>query len=205
MKFQDLKGLRFGRLTVIERVENRASRVCWMCKCDCGNYTKATSNALKVGSTTSCGCKAKEDFGNRTRTHGDSSTKLYRTWATMKKRCNCENNWDYKHYGGRGISVCDEWIMYEGFKMWALNNGYVEGLSIERIDFNKNYEPSNCTWIEFKDQNKNTRRTHNIEFMGETRSVTEWARFFNKAHGTIGYHIRRGTVLEFFSKWEKEQ
>ena len=112
-----------------------------------------------------------------TGTHNMSKTVLYKRWTDMKKRCNNKKNKRYEGYGGRGIRVCDEWEhSFEAFYRWATENGYREDLSIDRIDVNGNYEPSNCRWISMSEQAKNTRRNHFLTAHGKTQTISDWAR-----------------------------
>lgn len=161
---KDLRGQKYGRLTVVEhsgftkpnKFKQRHS--IWYCKCDCGNYIKRTTDVLKRGKS-SCGCRQKEileDMREKNITHGMSNTRLYRIYKGMIGRCYYPSTDRYNVYGGRGITVCDEWKNDRiKFFEWALNNGYAENLTIERIDVNGNYEPSNCTWITMAEQYKN--------------------------------------------------
>ena len=144
----DLTGQRFGRLEVLKY--NGNSR--WECKCDCGKIVYPKGGNLRKGYIHSCGCLRKEVTGDNHRTHGETRTRLYRIWKAMRKRCNNPNDSCYYLYGGRGITVCKEWSQYEPFKLWALNNGYSEELSIDRIEPNGNYEPANCRWATAKEQ-----------------------------------------------------
>lgn len=146
-KLKDISGKRYGRLVAIGRVrlnENHLS--VWLCKCDCGNYCEVPLSGLTGGKTRSCGCLHKETF-NRNK-HKESKTRLYRIWAAMRDRCNRPGSINYKWYGGKGVKVCEEWSNdYESFRDWALANGYEDGLTIDRIDSEKDYCPSNCRWL----------------------------------------------------------
>lgn len=156
MRGKDLSGKRFGRLLVIEPLEQRSKKgyVLWRCKCDCGNEKIAESRNLLCGGTTSCGCFAREESSRRAKTHGGTGKRLYNVHRTMLGRCNNPNAHEYENYGGRGIKVCDEWLDYGEFEKWALANGYQEDkrgrCTLDRIDVNGDYEPSNCRWVTMK-------------------------------------------------------
>lgn len=179
-KFIDLTGQTFGRLKVIERVENdKFNKVCWLCECQCEKKTKiiVTTGRLRRKDTQSCGCLHKEKFIAMSTKHGKRYSKLYNIWNNMKARTSNPNNDRYENYGKRGIKVCEEWaIDFSTFYDWAINNGYKEGLSIERKDVNGNYCPENCEWIQLKDQAKNKTNTHYIEYNNKTQSLTEWSK-----------------------------
>jgi hypothetical protein len=180
-KLKDLTGMTFGRLTVIERAgRDKQGNAQWLCRCDCGNEKILRSRHLLCGVTTSCGC----DACIGVITHGGSYSRLYRILRGMKTRTNNPNVKDYPRYGGRGIKVCDEWKNdFAAFRDWAMANGYDDRLSIDRIDNDGNYEPSNCRWVDSKAQNNNRRDNCFLTVNGVTHTATEWSRI-------LGIHIR---------------
>lgn len=157
----DLTGQRFGSLVAVSRaddvLDSRGVRKgYWNCVCDCGNTTVVPASDLVRGHTKSCGHRRGEF-------HGLSKTPMYFVWKTMKQRCYNPNDKKYKDYGARGISICDEWLQSFGaFHDWAEQNGYQRGLSIDRINVDGNYEPSNCRWATDVEQanNKRPRSSH---------------------------------------------
>ena len=148
------------------------------------------------GHTQSCGCLHKDMLLTRNHVHGLSNTRLYDVWQNMKKRCFNKKRKQYKDWGGRGITICDPWMDFFGFSQWALSNGYRDDLTIERKDNNGNYCPENCTFIPIGMQSKNRRNIHLIEYHGEIKSISDWARCFDVKQNTITDRLRRGWNVE---------
>jgi len=164
-KFNDLTGMTFGRLKVIEQNGRTSDRhILWKCKCKCGKFTNVSSRELRSGKTKSCGCLQKDKIREMRYRHGDRDSRLYSVWKTMKKRCENKNCKSYKWYGAKGVSVCDEWHDYSAFKKWAFDNGYDEKTekgecTIDRINPYGDYEPSNCRWVSMAEQARNKRNS----------------------------------------------
>ena len=197
----DLMGQRFGRLVVIERAgTSKNGQVIWRCLCDCGKEADVLSISLRRGLTRSCGCLSREKVSERTTarntTHGARHTKLYNTWRGMRERCENPSHKSYSDYGGRGISVCAEWQDFTAFQKWALASGYKDGLSLDRIDSNGNYEPSNCRWADKKQQSRNRRSNHLITYKGQTKTAIEWAEQFHINRDTLAMRLKAGWSVE---------
>lgn len=192
-----LIGKRFGRLVVLEYTElgkkTKCGDIVWKCLCDCGNITYVATNNLetKRSKTLSCGCLRKE----KATKHNLSHTKIYKTLVAIKCRCKNKNNKNYLRYGGRGITICEEWDGengFENFYKWSIENGYRDGLTIDRIDNHKGYSPDNCRWTTQKIQMNNTRRNRIIEIDGISHSVTEWSEITGISARTISDRLCRG-------------
>lgn len=185
----DLTGQRFNYLTVINYAGQRKGRTYWRCRCECGNVIDVYSYSLKSGNTKACGCHKKDGWNNG-RTHGLSKTRQYRIWRNMKNRCENPNDKYYVNYGGRNISICSEWReSFKSFYDWAMENGYSDELTLDRIDNNGNYEPSNCRWVSRTQQMNNTRKNHFIELNGEKHTIAEWCRKLNISYNVLSSRI----------------
>lgn len=192
MRLVDLTGKKFGRLTVVSRAENsKSGKSRWLCVCECGNECIVHGDSLKSGNTKSCGCIRREANHDRATTHGMSNTPLFAVWCAMVSRCKNPNNKSYKHYGARGINVCGEWLDSSKFIEWAIKNGYADGLTIERIDVNKGYEPSNCKWITRKEQARNKTNNVMIEIDGTSKCLPEWCEEYGMNYYTVYQRIKK--------------
>lgn len=200
MKQFDLSGMRFGNLKVIKLGDyyldkSGDKRRKWICKCDCGNTKMALSNELKSGRIKSCGCLKHKPYHT---THGLSETRLYRIWGNMKSRCNNPKVDCYENYGGRGISICEEWANdFNKFYQWAMNNGYSDNLTLERINNDGNYMPSNCKWTTSKEQSRNKRVNVFITYNGRTMTQKDWSYELGGSPSLVSNRLRRG--------WSKEK
>lgn len=190
-----LTGMTFNRWKVKERIEDANDQnTKWKCVCECGNESIVASGALKSGMSKSCGCYKNEQTSQRNRamaTHGKTNTRLYRIWNNMKDRCLNSNSKDFVNYGGRGIRIHEDWINdFQVFYDWAMNNGYSYELSIDRMDNNGHYEPSNCRWTTMEEQQNNTRNNCNITIDGITKTASEWSKISGIGSKTIIYRYK---------------
>ena len=202
-KLIDLSGQKFGRLTVVRRAEGdevkpyKSKCAQWLCECECGNTVVVQTGNLKSGNTTSCGCYKRDVTAVVNRTHGKSGTALYNVYVLMKRRCNNPKMSDYKWYGGKGITVCDEWMeSFESFYSWALSNGYEKGLTIDRVDPKRNYCPDNCRWITIEDQQSNRSNNRCYTYNGDTLTISEWARRVGLKEATVRHRLDAGWSFE---------
>lgn len=164
--FVDLSGRKFGYLTAIRRAEDRVyssgrKKPQYLCQCECGNETYVIGEALTAGNTKSCGCHKWDALIRYSTKHGKRYERVYSIYMDIKKRCYNKNAAGYKNYGSKGVVMCDEWLNdFESFYKWAMGNGYSDSLTIDRINSQGNYEPSNCQWVT---RSENIRR-RNIEY-----------------------------------------
>lgn len=185
----DLIGKHFGKLLVLEKLKRQNdSHPYYKCVCECGNTTIVRSNALTCGNTKTCGCSRHE---SKNTTHQMSKTRIYKIWTGMKQRCYNRKSKAYDRYGGRGICMCKEWVNdFEPFFKWSLNNGYSKCLSIDRIDVDGNYEPSNCRWASDKQQSDNKRCNINITMNGKTQDLQQWCDEYGINRSTVNTRVR---------------
>lgn len=183
-------GKKFGRLTVVEEYTQRGTsgRIIYKCRCDCGNEADVSGAHLRTGHTRSCGCSRRDHIK-----HGQAYTRLYHIYHKMKARCYYKHDARYSRYGGRGITLCDEWLNdFMNFYNWAMNNGYSDELSIDRINNNNNYGPSNCRWATNEEQQNNKSNCVYITYDERTQTMSQWSRELNIPYITIKKRHARG-------------
>jgi len=194
-KFKDLTGLKFGRLTVVERADNdKHGYACWCCRCDCGNEVTVIGNDLKRGHSTSCGCLKKEKLIKRSTTHGMKHTKIFNKWIKIKSRCLNPNCKDYPNYGGRGIEICERWLDFQNFydDVSQLEHFGEENYTLDRIDNNGNYEPCNVRFADRKTQGRNKRNNHLVEYEGVKMTLAEAAERSGINRSTLWARYKHG-------------
>lgn len=198
MKLIDLVNRQFGKWTVIERANNdKNGQRQWLCRCECGTLKIVAGRHLTSDKTHSCGCDKLNGARNPFYKHGEKRTRLYGIWSGMKDRCYNSNNPFYNRYGGRGISICDEWRNnYPAFKVWALTNGYTENLTIDRRDNNGNYTPGNCRWTTRKTQCNNRCSTRKYKYNGVVASIKEHCENLGLNHNSVRTRLSRGWTFE---------
>jgi len=201
--FLDLTGEKFNRLSVICRdvdyivPKSGRHKAQWKCKCECGNICIVREDGLRNGHAKSCGCYNRQRTKESHTIHGKSHDRIYKIWVGIKGRCLNPNDDGYKIYGGRGIIICDKWKNnFMSFYYWALNNGYSENLTIERINVNGNYEPSNCTWIPNSKQGGNKRNTIRINYKEQNYTLRELSELFKINHRTLRYRWCNNVQLD---------
>lgn len=203
--FKDLTGIKFNRWLVIARLKNnKQGRAMWLCQCDCGNLGKVTTSDLINGKSKSCGCLNIEFIAQLNKTHGKTHTRLFNVWQCMIARCYNANRSNYKNYGGRGITVCDEWKNdFMNFYNWAMQNGYDETAlrgkcTIDRINNDGNYEPDNCRWVTLKSQCSNRRTNKFVTYNGVTKTIKQWSYECDIPYTTLYHRV-------VTAKWDIEK
>lgn len=205
MKIHEIRiGDRIGKLVVKELIleKNKNSSTnsycrIYKCLCDCGNYVYVAHKLLSSKHKKSCGCLKAEITRQKSIIHNIKHKNLLYVWRTMKQRCCCVTNRDYRLYGGRGITVCEEWKNdFFTFNEWAENNGYKKGLMLDRIDNNGNYEPSNCRWATSEEQANNKRTNKYITINGDTKTLSQWCKHFSVPKTKIASRLSLGWSVE---------
>ena len=190
-KIKDIAGQKFNMLTAVKIAQRNPLK--WECKCDCGNTAYVSSRNLIHGKQKSCGCLSHR--GNPK--HNQCYTRVYRIYAKIKRRCFIVDDAAYSRYGGRGITMCDEWKdSFEVFSKWAYANGYKDNLSIDRIDNNGNYCPENCRWVDDYCQSNNRRNNLKYTFDGKTQTLSQWCREKNMSYKVVWYRLSKGWKFE---------
>lgn len=200
-RIKDISGQVFGLLTVLEyagtihygtRTGSKGARSQWLCRCSCGVEKTIAGDALRKGNTQSCGCVLRAKNRKRLTTHGKARTPEYDVWHVMKCRCLLPNYPGFKSYGARGVTVCKRWL--DSFENFIADMGPRPSNkhSIDRIDSNGNYEPSNCRWATRSEQQRNRRDNHRLTFNGETLCLVEWAERYGLQALTLYYRIKKG-------------
>ena len=193
----NLLGQKFGRLLVVDQKgRSKQQNVLWLCRCDCGNEVTVNSAYLKSGHTSSCGCLKSEESIKRFTTHGKTKTRIYNIWASMNQRCLDKRCKSYNSYGGKGIAVCEEWRDFIQFERWAIENGYNESLTIDRIDCFGSYCPENCQWISFEEN----RKKHKDSIMLSCNRITDPLKTWCDKLG-----LPTQTVRRFYHKYGKHE
>lgn len=205
-KHKDIIGNRYGMLTVLEYDKSIDRRLMFKCKCDCGKVISVRKDSLENGHSQSCGC-VRESWmhsGKLNRKHGKYEERIYWVWAKIKRRCYNKRCREYENYGGRGIKMCEEWLDPEKFIQWAYASGYNKDApkgvcTLDRIDVNGNYEPSNCRWITNLEQQNNRRDNQIFTHNGESHTIAEWARILGIKYSTLNAGLMRyGKPLEYY-------
>lgn len=195
MKY-DLEGKTFGKLTALKPIGYDKQRyMLWECKCSCGNTKIIRSSHLIHGRIKSCGCISKK-------ANGFARNRIYRIWKGILARCFNEKDPNYRRYGGKGRTVCNEWKKdFMSFYKWSVNNGYRDNLSIDRINNKGNYEPSNCRWATAREQSNNTSQNVFISFRGQKLTKAQWARKIGIKIYSFNYRIKKyGICDKIFNK-----
>jgi hypothetical protein len=187
---KDLRGEQFGQWLVITEATQKNGRRYWWCECSCGNKKEVSQLNLTQGKSTKCkGCTAKQRSVKHG--YGQDTSGLYSVWKSMKTRCLNANHKSYKYYGGRGISLCEGWLTFEGF-LRDMGEGYDSGLTLERVDNTKGYSRENCKWATRAEQNSNTRRTLRLEYQGKTYTERQLADLTGVPRTTIQTRRKMG-------------
>lgn len=199
---KEMIGKKFGNWLVLEETKKRDKQhgtIKYLCLCDCGRLQVVNGYSLRKGISKYCtSCKNSKRFPNSFR---KNNIRLSNIYNGMINRCYYKNNVQYKNYGGRGIKICDEWLNDKMlFYNWAMNNGYQDNLTIDRIDVNSNYEPSNCRWITIQEQAYNKTTSRFILYNGEKKTLAEWAKELGMSQQKLRYRLNHWNIEQAFNK-----
>ena len=203
-------GDKYGRWSVVCEAERNQRGRRFLCRCACGTERVVRLTHLRQGRSKSCGCLCKELSTERATKHGHAGTPLYQVWCDMVRRCTNPKHTRFKDWGGRGITICEEWLNLENFLAWVGTSGYRPGLLIDRIDNDGNYKPSNCRWVTMKEQGNNRRSNRLITYKGKTQTLAQWAELIGIRPTSLSMRLKNGWPLEkaleipgnYFSKRE---
>lgn len=189
-------GQKFGRWTVLALAPRKKKYdILWKCRCECGKEKDIKQGHLRSGASQSCGCLSSEVTAARNFKHGQTKTSTYKTWQSMKERCQNPNNHAYMNYGGRGVTVCPEWQYFENFL--ADMGERPMFMEIDRIDNNKGYSRDNCRWVTATQNQRNKRHSLYLTYKGITRHLKEWAEMYEISYYTLRARVvRRGWDIE---------
>lgn len=201
----NLQGNRYGKLTVIKYYGiSDKNQIYWFCKCECGKGVYVKTADLMNGTRKSCGCMQLE-IGHKNYRYGCRTNRLYTIWRGIKARCLNANAPNYTYYGGRGISICDEWLhSFDLFQSWALNNGYSNELTIDRVDVNGNYCPENCKWSTVTQQNNNKRNNRYLTINGRIQTLSEWCREYRADRDKVKTNMKKYSLIESLKRGVKD-
>lgn len=191
-------GTRFTKLVVTGAPTRVDGVVMFPCRCDCGASVSSPGSPLRAGRTKSCGCGKAAAIVLAHRTHSGCGTKLYNIWSEMRRRCSNPSHARYRRYGGRGVTVCAEFMDFATFRDWSLKNGYMDdhGLSLDRIDNDGGYRPDNCRWTDSRTQARNSSKVRRVAFNGRNLCLSEWEEFSGISQKIISLRLRRGWTME---------
>ena len=196
-KRKNYDGMRYENYVVLRRDHvDEKGRWWFVCKCDCGKEFMLRN--MNFGHVKSCGCLRHGKYNVK---HGEGHSRLYMVWVGMKTRCFNKNVPNYSDYGGRGITVCDEWMDFETFRKWSVENGYdynapPHECTLDRINVNGNYEPDNCRWANALTQSNNKRNNKIVSYKGEEHTVAEWAKIKGIRIATLWRRLDSGWPVE---------
>lgn len=206
---KNMVGMEFNGCKVVSREgSDKWGQALWKCVCRCGKYFVSTGGNIRSGNTKSCGCYSIKRTKESNTTHGDSGTRLHNIWYGIIRRCTRPSNSMFDYYGGRGITVCNQWLnSYEEFKEWSISNGYADDLTIDRIDNDGGYTPNNCRWVTYKEQGLNKRNSRMVEFNGKVMNLSTVSEISGIAESTIRNRIKAGVPIDspkYYNRKSKE-